>query len=387
MSDSWTNSEREALHDSVTRFTRDKITDQLAGWEDEGMLPRSLHREAAAAGLLGVGFAEEVGGQGGDAIDNSVVCEAIIGAGGSSGLVAGLFTHGIALPHIVASGNADLIDRYARPTLAGELIGSLAVTEPGGGSDVAAVQTRAVRDGDDYVVTGSKMFITSGVRADFVTTLVRTGGAGYDGLSLLVIDKESTGFSVSAPLRKMGWHCSDTAELSFDAVRVPVRNLIGGEGEGFISVMQQFVHERLNLAVQAYAVAQRCLDLAVQYARGRETFGRPLIDRQSIRRTLVAMHRRTDVARAYTRAVIEREAAGEEPLLEATVAKNEATAACDFVVDQAVQIFGGAGYLRESEVERHYRDSRILRIGGGTDEVMDDLAAKLLGYSSRAGAR
>lgn len=387
MSDSWTNPERETLRDSVARFTRDKITDQLAGWEDDGMLPRELHRDAASAGLLGVGFAAEVGGQGGDAIDNSVVCEAIIGAGGSSGLVAGLFTHGIALPHLVASGNADLIDRYARPTLAGELIGSLAVTEPGGGSDVAAVQTRAVLDGDDYVVTGSKMFITSGVRADFVTTLVRTGGDGYDGLSLLVIDKDSPGFSVSAPLRKMGWHCSDTAELAFDKVRVPARNLVGAEGEGFIPVMQQFVHERLNLAVQAYATAQRCLDLAVQYARGRETFGRPLIDRQSIRRTLVAMHRRTDVARTYTRAVIEREAAGEEPLLEATVAKNEATAACDFVVDQAVQIFGGAGYLRESEVERHYRDSRILRIGGGTDEVMDDLAAKLLGYSSRAGAR
>lgn len=387
MTGEWTNPEREALRESVTRFTRDKITDQLAGWEDEGMLPRQLHLDAAAAGLLGVGFAEDVGGQGGDAIDNTVMCEAIIGAGGSSGLVSGLLTHGIALPHIIASGNADLIDRYVRPTLEGKTIGSLAVSEPGGGSDVAAVQTRAVRDGDDYLVTGSKMFITSGIRADFVTTLVRTGGEGYDGLSLLVIDKELPGFSVSAPLRKMGWHCSDTAELSFDEVRVPARNLVGREGEGFVPVMQQFVHERLNLAVQAYATAQRSLDLAVDYARGRETFGRPLIDRQSIRRTLVAMHRRTEVARSYTRAVIEREASGEDLLLEATVAKNEATAACDFVVDQAVQIFGGAGYLRETEVERHYRDSRILRIGGGTDEVMDDLAAKLLGYSSRAGSR
>ena len=387
MSDSWNNPEREALRDSVTRFTRDKITNQLAGWEDEGMLPRSLHRDAAAAGLLGVDFAQEIGGQGGDAIDNSVMCEAIIGAGGSSGLVSGLFTHAIALPHIIASGNDDLIDRYVRPTLAGEMIGSLGITEPGSGSDVAAVQTRAVRDGEDYVVTGSKMFITSGIRADFVTTLVRTGGDGYDGLSLLVIDTDSAGFSVSSPLRKMGWHCCDTAALSFDTVRVPAKNLVGREGAGFVPVMQQFVHERLNLAVQAYAVAQRSLDLAVEYARGRETFGRPLIDRQAIRRTLVAMHRRTEVARSYARSVIERKVAGEELQLEATLAKNEATAACDFVVDQSVQIFGGAGYLRESEVERHYRDSRILRIGGGTDEVMDDLAATLLGYSSRAGAR
>ncbi|NNG37976.1 acyl-CoA dehydrogenase [Flexivirga sp. ID2601S] len=382
MTDVWLTPERVALRDAVTRFTTKHIAPHLSQWEDDGAIPRELHRTMAESGYLGVGFAEEVGGSGGDIIDVSIVAEAIIQAGGSSGLIACLFTHGIAIPHIVASGNTDLIDRYARPTLAGELIGSLGVTEPGGGSDVAAVRTRAVRDGDHYLVTGSKMFITSGVRSDFVTTLVRTGGDGHDGLSLLVIDKGLPGFSVSQPLRKMGWHCSDTAELTFDNTPVPATQLVGGEGDGFVAVMRQFVNERINLAVHGYAVAQRALDLATDYARTRETFGRPIIDRQAIRHKLVRMHRRVAEARALTRSVIERAAAGEEPIADACLAKNSAVEACDYVVDEAVQIFGGAGYLRESEVERHYRDSRILGIGGGTNEILDDLAAKLLGYSS-----
>ncbi|PRY63827.1 acyl-CoA dehydrogenase [Knoellia remsis] len=376
----WTTPERQALAESVTAFTKRHIAPNLAQWEDDGELPRSLHKEAAAAGLLGVGFPEEVGGEGGDVVDVTVLSEAILAGGGSSGVLAGLFTHGIATPHIVASGNTDLIDRYVRPTLAGELIGSLAVTEPGGGSDVASLTTRAERDGEHYVVTGSKMFITSGVRADFVTTAVRTGGPGHGGISLLVIDKDSPGFTVSRPLRKMGWHCSDTAELSFDAVRVPVANLVGEENGGFALIMQQFVGERLGLATHAYATAQRALDLTVDYVRERETFGRPLITRQSVRHTLVDMHRVTDAAREYAHRAIEKAAAGEQPVLEAVLAKNQAVEACDFVVDKAVQLHGGAGYLRESEVERHYRDSRILGIGGGATEVLDDLAARLLGY-------
>lgn len=375
----WNSPERIALREMVTSFTAKEIAPHLPDWEDAGLLPRELHRTAAEVGLLGIGFGEDVGGSGGDIIDATIMTEAVLAGGGSTGVLASLFTHGIAIPHIVGSGTADLIDRYARPTLAGELIGSLGITEPGGGSDVSGLTTRAVRDGDEYVVNGAKTFITSGVRSDFVTTAVRTGGPGFAGISLLVIDKGLPGFTVSKPLRKMGWHCSDTAELTFDDVRVPARNIVGEVDGGFALIVDQFVTERLGLATQAYATAQRSLDLAIAYARKRETFGKPLVTRQVIRHKLVEMHSRTAAARALTRGAVELAAAGTSPLLEAVVAKNVAVASCEFVVSEAVQIFGGMGYMRESEVERHYRDARILGIGGGATEVMTDLAAKLMG--------
>jgi acyl-CoA dehydrogenase len=380
----WETPERQALRETVTSFMKKEVLPHLPAWEDAGEVPRELHKMAAGTGLLGVAFPEEVGGQGGNLVDSAIVSESVLAAGGSTGLIAALFTHGIALPHIVASGNADLVDRYVRPTLAGELIGSLGITEPGGGSDVANIRTRAARDGDDFVVNGAKTFITSGVRSDFVTTAVRTGGDGHGGISLLVIDKGTPGFTVARPLKKMGWHCSDTAELSFDDVRVPAGNTVGGVDQGFPLVMQQFVSERLSLAVQAYSTAQRAIELAVGYARERETFGKPLIARQVIRHKLVDMHRRTSAARALTRQAVERAVDGDktEPgvILDAVLAKNQSVEACEWVVSEAVQIFGGMGYMRESEIDRHYRDARILGIGGGATEVLNDLAAKLLGY-------
>jgi acyl-CoA dehydrogenase len=384
MTDLWTTPERHALRTAVEQFTRREIVPHLPQWEDDGQLPRELHAATAKAGFLAVGYAEEVGGAGGDSVDACVVTEAMLAAGGSTGLQASLFTHSIAVPHIIDAGDPALIDAYVRPTLAGEKIGSLGVTEPSGGSDVANIRTRAVRDGDHYVVNGAKTFITSGVRADFVTTAVRTGGEGHAGISLLVIDKDTPGFTVSKSLRKMGWHCSDTAELAFEDVRVPVENLVGEENGGFYLVMQQFVGERLGLAVQAYGTAQRALDLAVAYARERDTFGKPLIARQVIRHKLVEMHARTAAARALTRQALERslETPKTDPslILDAVTAKNVSVAAVEHVVHEAVQIFGGMGYMRESEIDRHYRDARILGIGGGATEVMKDLSAKLLGY-------
>ena len=351
----------------------------MAVWEREGLLPRSLHRTFADAGLLGVGFPEQVGGSGGDSVDAAIVSEELIGGGGSGGLVASLYTHGIALPHIVHAGSPALIDRYVRPTLTGELIGALAVTEPSGGSDVARLRTRAVRDGDSYVVTGTKTYITSGIRADFVTTAVRTGDEGHAGISLLVIDKGLSGFSVSPPMAKMGWHCSDTAELFFDEVRVPVANLVGHEGSGFVLIMKQFQSERLGLAVQAVATAQRCLDLVLPWVRDRETFGRALAGRQVVRHKIARMARQVWTARSAVRAAYEAWLETGDAVMEVSMAKNTACLACDAVVDEAVQLFGGLGYLRDSEVERHDRDSRILRIGGGTDEIMDEVVAKRLG--------
>jgi len=371
--------EHELLRESVRAFAEREVVPYLEGWERAGEVPRELHRKAAGAGLLAVDFPEEVGGAGGDFLHSVVITEELIQSGASSGLCAALFTHGIALPHIVAAGDPRQIDRFLRSTLAGETIAALAVTEPGAGSDVAAIGTTARRDGDMYVVNGSKTYITSGVRADFVTTAVRTGGPGHGGVSLLVLEKEVPGFRVSRRLEKMGWLCSDTAELSFSDVRVPAENLVGDEGGGFVQLMRHFASERLGMAVQAYATAQRCLDLSVEWTKARQAFGRPLAQSQVVRHRVAEMATRTDVAREYVRSVARRCVAGEDVTREAAMAKNAAVAACQWVVHQAVQLHGGLGYMRGVEVERHYRDARILGIGGGATEVLNDLIAARLG--------
>ncbi|MEZ5242035.1 MAG: acyl-CoA dehydrogenase family protein [Microthrixaceae bacterium] len=374
--------EQLALRDSARRFTENEILPHLDEWEETGELPRSLHRATAAAGLLAVGYPEAVGGDGGDLLDACALQEGFMEAGASGGLMASLFTHGIALPHMIAHGSPQLIDRYVRPTLAGEMIGSLAVTEPGGGSDVAGITTRAVRDGDRYIVNGAKTFITSGVRADFVTTAVRTGGPGHGGISILVVDTDTPGFTVTRALRKMGWHCSDTAELSYVDVEVPADNLVGEEGRGFVYIAEQFVVERIFLALMGYGHAARALALAAQYCQDRVTFGKPLVANQVVRAKLVEMHRQVAVARTYTLEVARRHVAGETVIAEACLAKQTAVDAAVAVTNDAVQLFGGAGYMHGTEVERHYRDARILPIGGGSTEVLTDLAARLLGYST-----
>jgi acyl-CoA dehydrogenase len=379
---SYWSPEQEALRVSCRTFVEREVLPHLAEWEQAQELPRDLHAKAAKQGLLGVSFPKDVGGEGGGLTDSVALTEAMMEAGASGGLVASLLTHGIALPHIVRSGSTDLIDRFVRPTLAGEKIGSLAVTEPEGGSDVAGIRARAVREGDHFVVNGAKTFITSGVRADFVTTAVRTGGPGHQGISLLVVERGTPGFEVTRKLDKLGWHCSDTAELSYTDVRVPADNLVGDEGGGFVQIAMAFVTERVGLAVQGYSTAQRCLDLTVDYAKQRRTFGEPLINRQVVRHKLVEMHRRVEAARVYTREVARRYDAGEEPLVEALHAKKLGVDAAAYCTDEAVQVHGGTGYMQGTEVEMHYRDARILGIGGGANEVLDDLAAKLLGYSA-----
>jgi acyl-CoA dehydrogenase len=380
VTDPFSTPERVALRKTVRRFTETEVLPHLDEWERAGELPRELHRKAGDAGLLGVAFPASVGGGDGDYLDALTVMEEMHYAGGSGGLTASLFTAGIAIPHIAAAGDPVQIERWVRPTLEGNKIGSLAVTEPDGGSDVAGVRTTARREGDEYVINGSKTFITSGCRADFVTTVVRTGGPGAHGISLIVVERGTPGFTVSRKLEKMGWHCSDTAELSYVDVRVPVENLVGAEDSGFAQVATQFVTERLSLAVQGYAHAQRALDLTLDWCRVRETFGRPLISRQLVQHKLVEMTRKIDVARSYTRQIALRHVAGEEVIAEACFAKNTAVETAEWVVNEAVQLHGGLGYMRESEVERHYRDVRILGIGGGTNEILAGLAAKRLGY-------
>ena len=388
-SPAWSTEERKALRATVRRFTEQEVLPNLEGWERAGELPRELSKKAGELGLLGVAHPVAAGGGGGDLIDAITVNEEMHYAGGSGGLFASLFTCGISTPHLVAANNSAQLERWVKPTLAGELIGALAVTEPGGGSDVARIQTTARRDGDHFVVNGAKTFITSGVRADYVVAAVRTGDSGAGGISLLVVEKGTPGFTVSRKLEKLGWLCSDTAELAFQDARVPVENLVGAENSGFFQLAEHFLSERVALAAQAYSHAQRCLDLAVDWTRNRETFGKPLIDRQLVRNTLTEMARKIDVARTYTHALIDRsivgaaeESAQQDLIAEVCFAKNTAVETAEWVATQALQLFGGLGYMRESEVERHYRDVRILGIGGGATEVMNGLAARVLGFRS-----
>ncbi|HEX7738783.1 MAG TPA: acyl-CoA dehydrogenase family protein [Marmoricola sp.] len=376
----WTPEQR-ALKQSAIDFTAREVKPHVEQWERDGEIPRDFQKKLAHAGLLAVGFSEDVGGDGGGLLDICALQEGFMEAGWSGGLMASAFTHGIALPHIVQNGSKELIDTYARPTLAGEMIGSLGITEPGTGSDVAGITTRAVRDGDHWVINGAKTFITSSVRGDFVTTAVRTGEPGAHGISMIVVPKGTPGFTVSRKLDKMGWLASDTGELAYEDVRVPVGNLVGEENHGFYYIAQNFVAERIFLALMGYGHAIRCLYLAAKYCRERETFGKPLVANQVVRAQLTEMHRQATIARTYTLEVARRFDAGEDVIAEACLAKQTAVDTAVFVADQAVQLHGGMGYMRESEVERHYRDVRLLPIGGGATEVLTDLAARLLGYA------
>ncbi|MFZ0834490.1 MAG: acyl-CoA dehydrogenase family protein [Mycobacterium sp.] len=379
----WNTPERDDLRKTVRTFAEREVLPHVDEWEQAGELPRDLHRKAGEAGLLGAGFPEAVGGGGGDGADSLIICEEMHHAGAPGGVFASLFTCGIAVPHMIASGDERLIETFVRPTLRGDMIGALAITEPGGGSDVGHLRTGARRDGDDYIVNGAKTYITSGVRADYVVTAVRTGGPGAAGVSLLVVEKGTPGFDVARKLDKMGWRSSDTAELSYTDARVPTANLVGPENTGFLQIAAAFVSERVGLAAQAYSSAQRCLDVTAEWCRNRETFGRPLISRQSVQNTLAEMARRVDVARVYTRSIVERQLAGDTNLIaQVCFAKNTAVEAGEWAANQAVQLFGGMGYMAESEVERQYRDMRILGIGGGTTEILTALAAKTLGYQS-----
>jgi acyl-CoA dehydrogenase len=369
-----------AIRASARRFAQSHIAAFGAEWEEAEEFPIELYRTAAAAGITGVGYPEAIGGQGGDLGHVLVACDELVLVGRSVGTLVGLGSHGIALPPIVRFGTAEQIARFVTPCLTGGKIAALAITEPGGGSDVARLATRAERDGDDYIVTGAKTFITSGTRADFVTCAVRTGGPGHGGISLLVIERGTPGFVVAGKLKKTGWWASDTAELRFDGCRVPVANRIGLEHGAFPMIMMNFAAERLMLAGQCVAIAELAYRESVGYARDRQAFGKPLTGFQVTRHKLADMASRIAAARALTGEAVTRVLAGEQAAGLAAMAKNVATDACSFVCDQAVQLHGGYGYMRETLVERLYRDARLYPIGGGTREIMNEVIAKIEGY-------
>jgi acyl-CoA dehydrogenase len=367
--------EHEMLRQLARRFVTREIRPHIDAWEEAGSFPRDLYRKAGALGLLGITYPEAVGGSGGDLFALIAVTEEMMRST-SGGLAAGLGSHHIAVPPILQQGSEALKQRFVPPVLAGEQVAALAITEPGGGSDVANLQTRAVRTGDDFVVNGSKTFITSGCRADWITCAVRTGAAAHDGISLLIIEADTPGYSTSQPLRKMGWWASDTAQLFFDNCRVPAANLIGAENEGFAAILANFQRERLTMAVMANMTAQLAYEECLRYIKERTAFGRKLAGFQVIRHKVVDMATQIEASRAFTYRVAAKINAGLEQITEISMAKNFACQVSDFCTTNAVQIFGGYGYMRESVVERLYRDNRLLSIGGGTTEIMKEIIAK-----------
>lgn len=375
--------EHEAFRVSVKRFVDTELLPHVDAWDEAESFPRELYGRAAELGLLGLGFAEEYGGSGttaGDLFYEITMIEELSRTG-CGGLMASLFSHTIGAPPIVAGGSAALKARVLPEILSGQKISALAVTEPSGGSDVANLCTRAVLDdsGAFYIVNGSKTFITSGMRADYLTVAVRTGGAGAGGVSALLIEADTPGISRTS-LKKMGWWCSDTAQIHFDNCRVPVANLLGQENRGFEIFMRNFNHERLALALQAYGFACVCLDEASDWAKERITFGKHLVEHQVVRHKLVAMATQIEATRALLEDLAARLQQGQQVVAQICMLKNFATQTMQFCADNAVQILGGMGYMRGTKSERIYREVKVYMIGGGAEEVLNDLAARQLGW-------
>jgi acyl-CoA dehydrogenase len=368
----------ELYRQTCLRFAREKIAPFAFEWEEAGLFPRELYKEAAAAGILGVSAPEELGGAGGDMLYGLLTIEALL-TGGSTGVVSGLGSLGIALPPVLLLGTAEQKQRFIPPVIAGDRIAALGVTEAAAGSDVAGIATRAERDGDGYRLTGSKLYITSGTRADLVTVLARTGPERHTGLTFFVVERDMPGFSVSRALKKTGWWASDTAELVFEDVHVPLENRLGEEGSAFVALMHNFQNERLALAFYGHATAEIVLQDALAYVQERRAFGRPLSGFQVTRHKLAQMATLVNVSKTFNYSLAQRVLAGEYLVTEVSMAKNFASDVAQKVCYDAVQLLGGMGYMRESRVERLSRDARLLPIGGGTTEIMNEIIAKGLG--------
>ncbi|MYN03571.1 acyl-CoA dehydrogenase [Pseudoduganella sp. DS3] len=372
----------EALRASVRRFVEKALRPHVNEWEEAGSFPRALYRQAGELGLLALGFPEQDGGLPASYAQLRALNEELCRTG-CGGLLASLFSHRIGAPPIVHGGSAALRARVLPAIYAGQAVSALAVTEPGGGSDVANLATSAVRDGDHYIVNGSKTFITSGMRADWITVAVRSGGPGAGGVSALLVAGDTPGLT-RTPLRKMGWWCSDTAQLHFDQCRVPAANLLGAENAGFALLMRNFNDERLMLAMHACYLAQAALDEASEWALQRKTFGKALVQHQAVRHKLVAMATRIAATRAFIDSIVARLDGGggadAELVAQVCMLKNFAAQTMQVCADHAVQILGGMGCMRGTVAERVYRDVKVYMIGGGAEEILNDLAARQLGW-------
>ena len=377
------NESHDAWRQELRKFVSKEIVPFVEEWEEAGEFSRELYKKAGEFGLLGMGYPEKYGGtsEGIDIFHGIVTSEEL--AQGCGGVAASLLSLNISLPLIMALGTEEQKQKYIPPVIAGDKIACLGVTEPSGGSDVAGIKTKAVRDGDHFVINGSKMFITSGMRADYYVIACRTGGPGTSGISAIVVEKGTPGFS-QTPLKKMGWLSSDTAALYFDDVRVPVENLIGGENSGWMGIMSNFSQERLGLAAGMNAYSQICIDEAVAWAKDRKTFGKPLIENQVIKHKLAEMSRMVNATKAYMELLTWKVMNGEQPIADLALLKVQASKTMEYCAREAMQILGGAGYLKANsgpgKVERIYREVRVNAIGGGSEEIMLDLASRQLGF-------
>ena len=373
--------EHEELRETVRRFVRKEISPHVDEWEEAREFPRALYKRCGELGFLGLKFPEEYGGQGGTHVHDAVWVEELSRSGASGGVGAGINAHAsIAMPPVFNFGTEEQRQRWIVPGIKGEKVGALGITEPGAGSDVAGIRTFARRVPGGYVVNGSKTFITNGVRADFLVCACKTTEeGGHHGISFLVLERDMPGYEVAAKLEKMGWHCSDTGELSFTDVEVPEENLLGAENGGFALIMANFAWERLLMAIGAVGGMQRVLETTVEYAKERQAFGRPIGRFQAIRHKIAEMATEAEAARAITYNALRLFVGGEECIREVTMAKLVTQRGLVGIADEALQIHGGYGYMREYGIERAVRDARLGPIGGGTDEVMKEILGKQMG--------
>jgi citronellyl-CoA dehydrogenase len=373
--------EHEMFRQMVRRFVEEEINPHVEEWEEAGIFPaHELFKKMGDLGMLGLTYPEEYGGQGLDFWYTTIFCEEL-GRANASGVPMGITVHtDMCTPALAHFGSDELKQQFLAPSIAGEMVGCIGVTEPDAGSDVASIRTRAESDGDEWVINGRKLYITNGTQADWVCLLARTSDeGGFRGMSLIIVPTDTPGFSVSRKLRKLGNHSSDTAELMLDNVRVPKTNTIGTEGMGFILQMQQFQRERLVGAITTYSSLERTVRGTIVYTQQRCAFGQPLIDNQAIHFRMAELLTEIEMLKPFCYSAVEKMVDGEDITREASMAKLKAGRLAREVTDSCLQYYGGMGYMEETPISRAYRDARLLSIGGGADEVMLGIICKLEG--------
>lgn len=372
--------ERSAFRATLRSFVDSEIKPFADKWDEAGAIPRELHQKVGALGVWGFGIDEKFGGLGFDDCFMRAAFNEEFARCGAGGVSAALNGRMISLDPIQRLANDDIKERVLADIVSGRKGSSLGITEPGGGSDVANIKTKAVKDGNHFVINGSKTFITGAMNADYFVVAARTGGPGLEGISLFFVDAEKEGFSRTPLDRKMGWWCSDQATLFFEDCRVPATNLMGEENRGFLTVMENFNLERVALIAGMLGMMKVCLSESIAWAQERETFGKPLIKHQVIRHKIADMSAKTDAVEAYLNQICWMVNEGPMPVAEICKAKVFTSKALEFTASEAMQIFGGAGYLRGNLVERIYREVKVMAIGGGSEEIMRDLAVRQMGY-------
>lgn len=377
MNDLFFTDEHNLFRESLRTFLNKEVKPHIEQWEKDGEIPRSIYKRFGEMGYLGILLPEEYGGLGLDSFYGVVYTEELIRIN-SGGFGAAIGAHsGLALVHMNTEGNAAQKEKYLIPGIKGEKIGCLAITEPGGGSDVASLTTKAVRDGDDYIINGAKTFITNGVLSDYIIAAVRTGDKGAKGVSMIIIDRDTPGVSATK-LDKLGWRASDTGEIAFQDVRVPVTNLLGEENLGFFYVMQHFVSERLGMALNGVEQAQLAIDYALQYMSEREAFGKPINKFQVLRHRIARMASEVTANRAFVYTLYKQFERGDYIIKEAAMAKLTCTELSDKVCYECMRIFGGYGYMESYPMARLLRDSQLGTIGGGTSEILCEIISKMM---------